>query len=174
MFLSGSELHFFIKQRRAIHFAWLSGAGIYHGGLNFGAQHRYRIQFIILLYICIYCKKEWYVRMLLLGLWFCTFFLISLNLYWIINCGKKRLLMLRMVPNLSLIVHPMETKILWRTRLFWITQSWLKVLEPLNLVLLQFPNITSCYLLGIRLRWVRNFFSFLNHYTRDVSFIGRG
>ncbi|KAK6919503.1 Pep3/Vps18/deep orange [Dillenia turbinata] len=25
--------------RRAIHFAWLSGAGIYHGGLNFGAQH---------------------------------------------------------------------------------------------------------------------------------------
>ncbi|KAK6918988.1 Pep3/Vps18/deep orange [Dillenia turbinata] len=34
-----SELHFFIKQRRAIHFAWLSGAGIYHGGLNFGAQH---------------------------------------------------------------------------------------------------------------------------------------
>lgn len=34
-----SELHFYIKQRRAIHFAWLSGAGIYHGGLNFGAQH---------------------------------------------------------------------------------------------------------------------------------------
>ncbi|XVE49842.1 hypothetical protein DITRI_Ditri01bG0114700 [Diplodiscus trichospermus] len=33
------ELHFFIKQRRAVHFAWLSGAGIYHGGLNFGAQH---------------------------------------------------------------------------------------------------------------------------------------
>ncbi|KAK6148356.1 hypothetical protein DH2020_019268 [Rehmannia glutinosa] len=33
-----TELHFFIKQRRAIHFAWLSGAGIYHGGLNFGAQ----------------------------------------------------------------------------------------------------------------------------------------
>ncbi|KAM2653035.1 hypothetical protein EV2_024720 [Malus domestica] len=33
------ELHFYIKQRRAIHFAWLSGAGIYHGGLNFGAQH---------------------------------------------------------------------------------------------------------------------------------------
>ncbi|KAH9744313.1 vacuolar sorting protein 18 [Citrus sinensis] len=32
------ELHFFIKQRRAVHFAWLSGAGIYHGGLNFGAQ----------------------------------------------------------------------------------------------------------------------------------------
>ncbi|KAK4489030.1 hypothetical protein RD792_004822 [Penstemon davidsonii] len=27
------------RQRRAIHFAWLSGAGIYHGGLNFGAQH---------------------------------------------------------------------------------------------------------------------------------------
>ncbi|EEF44511.1 vacuolar sorting protein 18 isoform X2 [Ricinus communis] len=36
-----SELHFFIKQRRAVHFAWLSGAGIYHGGLNFGAQHSY-------------------------------------------------------------------------------------------------------------------------------------
>ncbi|KAK9133746.1 hypothetical protein Scep_013274 [Stephania cephalantha] len=34
-----SELHFFIKQRRAMYFAWLSGAGIYHGGLNFGAQH---------------------------------------------------------------------------------------------------------------------------------------
>ncbi|GFZ12940.1 zinc ion binding protein [Actinidia rufa] len=33
-----SELHFFIKQRRAVHFAWLSGAGIYHGGLYFGAQ----------------------------------------------------------------------------------------------------------------------------------------
>ncbi|CAL9013958.1 unnamed protein product [Prunus brigantina] len=33
------ELHFYIKQRRAVHFAWLSGAGIYHGGLNFGAQH---------------------------------------------------------------------------------------------------------------------------------------
>ncbi|PSR95312.1 Vacuolar protein sorting-associated protein [Actinidia chinensis var. chinensis] len=32
------ELHFFIKQRRAVHFAWLSGAGIYHGGLYFGAQ----------------------------------------------------------------------------------------------------------------------------------------
>ncbi|KAA8528729.1 hypothetical protein F0562_036084 [Nyssa sinensis] len=36
--IPNSELHFFIKQRRAIHFAWLSGAGIYHGGLNFGAQ----------------------------------------------------------------------------------------------------------------------------------------
>ncbi|KAJ9549372.1 hypothetical protein OSB04_021915 [Centaurea solstitialis] len=34
------ELHYFIKQRRAVHFAWLSGAGIYHGGLNFGAQNR--------------------------------------------------------------------------------------------------------------------------------------
>ncbi|KAG6661371.1 hypothetical protein I3843_03G164800 [Carya illinoinensis] len=34
-----SELHFFIKQRRAIHFAWLSGAGIYNGGLNFGSQN---------------------------------------------------------------------------------------------------------------------------------------
>lgn len=34
-----SELHFFMKHRRAEHFAWLSGAGIYHGGLNFGAQH---------------------------------------------------------------------------------------------------------------------------------------
>ncbi|CAI0460871.1 unnamed protein product [Linum tenue] len=33
------ELHFFIKQRRTTHFAWLSGAGIYYGGLNFGAQH---------------------------------------------------------------------------------------------------------------------------------------
>lgn len=118
--------------------------------------------------------------MLLLGLWFCTLFLMSLNLYWFIDRGKKRLLMLTMVLNSSLIVHPMETKILWRTRLFWITQSWLKVLEPLNLVLLQFLNITSCYLLGIRLRWVcKHFFflltafcSFLNHYTRDVSFIG--
>ncbi|GMN61189.1 hypothetical protein TIFTF001_030269 [Ficus carica] len=28
-----------LEQRRATHFAWLSGAGIYHGGLNFGAQH---------------------------------------------------------------------------------------------------------------------------------------
>ncbi|KAI8002200.1 Vacuolar sorting protein 18 [Camellia lanceoleosa] len=37
--IPNSELHFFIKQRRAVHFAWLSGAGIYHGGLNFGAQH---------------------------------------------------------------------------------------------------------------------------------------
>lgn len=37
--IPNSELHFFIKQRRAIHFAWLSGAGIYHGGLNFGSQH---------------------------------------------------------------------------------------------------------------------------------------
>ncbi|CAI9753952.1 unnamed protein product [Fraxinus pennsylvanica] len=36
--IPNSELHFFIQQRRAIHFAWLSGAGIYHGGLNFGAQ----------------------------------------------------------------------------------------------------------------------------------------
>ncbi|KAI7981450.1 Vacuolar sorting protein 18 [Camellia lanceoleosa] len=35
--IPNSELHFFIKQRRAVHFAWLSGAGIYHGGLNFGA-----------------------------------------------------------------------------------------------------------------------------------------
>ncbi|XP_048493409.1 vacuolar sorting protein 18 isoform X3 [Beta vulgaris subsp. vulgaris] len=34
-----SELHFFIKQKRAVHFAWLSGAGIYHGNLNFGASH---------------------------------------------------------------------------------------------------------------------------------------
>ncbi|XP_073312131.1 vacuolar sorting protein 18 isoform X1 [Primulina huaijiensis] len=33
------QLHFFIKHRRAIYFAWLSGAGVYHGGLNFGAQH---------------------------------------------------------------------------------------------------------------------------------------
>ncbi|KAL0341501.1 UNVERIFIED_CONTAM: Vacuolar sorting protein 18 [Sesamum calycinum] len=36
--IANSELHFFIKQRRGIHFAWLSGAGIYHGGLHFGAQ----------------------------------------------------------------------------------------------------------------------------------------
>ncbi|KAJ4729899.1 vacuolar protein sorting-associated protein 18-like [Melia azedarach] len=36
--IPNSELHFFIEQRRAVHFAWLSGAGIYHGGLNFGAQ----------------------------------------------------------------------------------------------------------------------------------------
>lgn len=36
-----SELHFFIHQRRAKYFAWLSGAGIYHGDLNFGAQHRW-------------------------------------------------------------------------------------------------------------------------------------
>ncbi|KAI3997302.1 hypothetical protein MKX01_009146 [Papaver californicum] len=37
--IPNSELYFFIKQRRAVHFAWLSGAGIYHGDLNFGAQH---------------------------------------------------------------------------------------------------------------------------------------
>ncbi|XP_057794948.1 vacuolar sorting protein 18 [Salvia miltiorrhiza] len=37
--IPNSELHFFIKQRRAVHFAWLSGAGIYHGDLNFGAHH---------------------------------------------------------------------------------------------------------------------------------------
>ncbi|CAN6443641.1 unnamed protein product [Victoria cruziana] len=37
--IPNSELHFFIKQRRAEHFAWLSGAGIYHGDLNFGSQH---------------------------------------------------------------------------------------------------------------------------------------
>ncbi|XP_052198985.1 vacuolar sorting protein 18 isoform X1 [Diospyros lotus] len=37
--IPNSELHFFMKQRRAVHFAWLSGAGIYHGGLHFGAQH---------------------------------------------------------------------------------------------------------------------------------------
>ncbi|KAL8465488.1 hypothetical protein ACS0TY_034842 [Phlomoides rotata] len=37
--IPNSELHFFIKQRRTLHFAWLSGAGIYHGGLNFGAHH---------------------------------------------------------------------------------------------------------------------------------------
>ncbi|XP_038887716.1 vacuolar sorting protein 18 isoform X2 [Benincasa hispida] len=36
--IPNSELHFYIKQRRAIHFAWLSGAGIYHGELNFGSQ----------------------------------------------------------------------------------------------------------------------------------------
>ncbi|CAN4101721.1 unnamed protein product [Withania somnifera] len=28
-----------LDQRRAVHFAWLSGAGIYHGDLKFGAQH---------------------------------------------------------------------------------------------------------------------------------------
>jgi hypothetical protein len=38
--MASSELHFFIKQRRAKHFGWLSGAGIYYGELNFGAQHR--------------------------------------------------------------------------------------------------------------------------------------
>ncbi|THG19953.1 hypothetical protein TEA_021574 [Camellia sinensis var. sinensis] len=27
------------KQRRAVHFTWLSRTGIHHGGLNFGAQH---------------------------------------------------------------------------------------------------------------------------------------
>ncbi|XP_006659889.1 vacuolar sorting protein 18 [Oryza brachyantha] len=37
--IPSSELHFFIKQRRAKHFGWLSGSGIYHGELNFGAQH---------------------------------------------------------------------------------------------------------------------------------------
>ncbi|KAL3334187.1 hypothetical protein AABB24_030774 [Solanum stoloniferum] len=37
--IPNSELHFFIQQRRAVHFAWLSGAGIYHGDLTFGAQH---------------------------------------------------------------------------------------------------------------------------------------
>ncbi|KAK7849522.1 vacuolar sorting protein 18 [Quercus suber] len=37
--IPNSELHFYFKQRRAVHFAWLSGAGIYHGGLNFGAHH---------------------------------------------------------------------------------------------------------------------------------------
>ncbi|GMH10465.1 hypothetical protein Nepgr_012306 [Nepenthes gracilis] len=34
-----SELHFFLNQRRVVHFAWLSRAGIYHGGFNFGASH---------------------------------------------------------------------------------------------------------------------------------------
>ncbi|XP_028056878.1 vacuolar sorting protein 18-like isoform X7 [Camellia sinensis] len=37
--IPNSELHFFIKQRRAVHFTWLSRTGIHHGGLNFGAQH---------------------------------------------------------------------------------------------------------------------------------------
>ncbi|KHN04283.1 Vacuolar protein sorting-associated protein 18 like [Glycine soja] len=36
--IANRQLHFFIKQRRAVHFAWLSGAGMYHGGLNFGGQ----------------------------------------------------------------------------------------------------------------------------------------
>ncbi|KAK9225829.1 hypothetical protein WN943_010874 [Citrus x changshan-huyou] len=44
-----SELHFFIKQRRAVHFAWLSGAGIYHGGLNFGAQRSYVVKSLLTL-----------------------------------------------------------------------------------------------------------------------------
>ncbi|KAM7275887.1 hypothetical protein ACFE04_017753 [Oxalis oulophora] len=35
-----------LQQRRAVHFAWLSGAGIYNGGLNFGATHRYSVAFI--------------------------------------------------------------------------------------------------------------------------------
>ncbi|GJN39532.1 hypothetical protein PR202_gb28657 [Eleusine coracana subsp. coracana] len=39
LYMTPSELHFFIKQRRAKHFGWLSGSGIYHGELNFGAQH---------------------------------------------------------------------------------------------------------------------------------------
>ncbi|KAH9792784.1 vacuolar sorting protein 18 [Citrus sinensis] len=42
-----NELHFFIKQRRAVHFAWLSGAGIYHGGLNFGAQRSYVVKSLL-------------------------------------------------------------------------------------------------------------------------------
>ncbi|KAL5730676.1 Vacuolar protein sorting-associated protein 18 like protein [Ranunculus cassubicifolius] len=37
--IPNSEVHFFIQQRRAVHFAWLSGAGIYHGDLHFGAHH---------------------------------------------------------------------------------------------------------------------------------------
>ncbi|XP_078436870.1 zinc ion binding protein isoform X2 [Wolffia australiana] len=37
--IPNSELHFFIKQKKAVHFSWLSGSGIYHGELNFGAQH---------------------------------------------------------------------------------------------------------------------------------------
>ncbi|KAL4308069.1 hypothetical protein GQ457_01G001460 [Hibiscus cannabinus] len=36
--IPSSDLHFFMKQKRAVHFAWLSGAGIYHGSLNFGSQ----------------------------------------------------------------------------------------------------------------------------------------
>ncbi|GKV18365.1 hypothetical protein SLEP1_g28761 [Rubroshorea leprosula] len=38
--MSCSELHFSMKQRRVVHFAWLYGVGIYHGGLNFGAWLR--------------------------------------------------------------------------------------------------------------------------------------
>lgn len=57
MLIICSELHFFIKQRRAQHFAWLSGAGIYHGDLNFGAQHRYGSVLIFLLRITIYLAK---------------------------------------------------------------------------------------------------------------------
>jgi hypothetical protein len=37
--IQSSELHFFMKQRRAVHFAWLSGVGIFHGDLNFAAYH---------------------------------------------------------------------------------------------------------------------------------------
>ncbi|WVZ01545.1 hypothetical protein V8G54_027614 [Vigna mungo] len=47
-FTGFGELHFFIKQRRAVHFAWLSGAGIYHGGLNFGGQQRNLFTFLSL------------------------------------------------------------------------------------------------------------------------------
>jgi hypothetical protein len=56
VWLSCSELHFFIKQRRAVHFAWLSGAGIYHGGLNFGAQNRCRVKlfFVVIMNLANY------------------------------------------------------------------------------------------------------------------------
>ncbi|KAJ3688031.1 hypothetical protein LUZ61_017195 [Rhynchospora tenuis] len=37
--IPNSELHYYIVQRRAKHFGWLSGAGIYYGDLNFGVQH---------------------------------------------------------------------------------------------------------------------------------------
>ncbi|KAJ3693670.1 hypothetical protein LUZ60_009150 [Juncus effusus] len=37
--IPNSELQYYIVQRRAKHFGWLSGAGIYHGDLNFGVQH---------------------------------------------------------------------------------------------------------------------------------------
>eukprot|EP00252_Welwitschia_mirabilis_P007813 TRINITY_DN19529_c0_g1_i1.p1 TRINITY_DN19529_c0_g1~~TRINITY_DN19529_c0_g1_i1.p1 ORF type:complete len:1023 (+),score=246.07 TRINITY_DN19529_c0_g1_i1:343-3411(+) len=37
--LPHSEIHFFYKQRRAEYFAWLSGAGVYHGSLNLGLSH---------------------------------------------------------------------------------------------------------------------------------------
>lgn len=56
-----SELHFFIHQRRAKHFAWLSGTGIYHGDLNFGAQHRYIVILISSCYLLLYCMRDFHL-----------------------------------------------------------------------------------------------------------------